>query len=83
VRLPALPMCSRWFEDMTDFVLRRAGEVLTLYARTRRAKMRLARLPQAKSNPSTDRVLLKRDQAREVIDVLKFEGFGIEGQELI
>jgi len=68
---------------MTDFVLRRAGEVLTLCARTTRAKMRLVRLPQVKDSPSTDRVLLKRDQAREVLDVLKIEGYGIEGQELI
>lgn len=68
---------------MTDFVLRRAGEVLTLCARTTRAKMRLARLPQAKDAPSADRVLLKRDQARETLDVLTFEGYGIEGRELI
>jgi hypothetical protein len=48
-----------------------------------RAKMRLARLPQAKNAPSTDRVLLNRDQAKEILDVLNFEGYGIEGQELI
>jgi len=68
---------------MSDFVLRRAGEVLTLCGRTTRAKMRLARLPQAKVAPSTDRVLLKRDQAKEILDVLKFEGYGIDGEELI
>jgi len=68
---------------MSDFVLRRAGEVLTLCGRTTRAKMRLARLPQAKVAHSTDRVVLKRDQAKEILDVLKFEGYGIDGEELI
>jgi DNA-binding transcriptional regulator LsrR (DeoR family) len=63
--------------------IRRAGEVLTACARATRAKMRLVRLPQAKDSPSTDRVLLKRNQTREVLDVLNFEGYGIEGQELI
>jgi len=67
---------------MSDFVVRRAGEILTLCARTERAIKRLARL-QAKDAAFADRVLLKRDQAREVLDVLKFEGYGIEGQELI
>jgi hypothetical protein len=65
---------------MNDFVLRRSGEVLTLCARTERAKAWLsARFPES----STDRVQLKPDQARDIIGLLQFAGFGIEGAELI
>jgi len=31
----------------------------------------------------SDRFVLKRDEARELIDVLKFEGYGVDGEELI
>jgi hypothetical protein len=67
---------------MADFALHRAGGNLTLCARTERAINRLARL-RAKDAALADRVLLKRDQAKEVLDVLKFEGFTIEGLELM
>jgi hypothetical protein len=65
---------------MSDFVLRRSGEVLTLCARTEGAKAWLsARFPES----SADRVQLKPDQARDIISLLKFAGYSIEGQELI
>jgi hypothetical protein len=68
---------------MTDFMLRRAGEILTLRARSERARKRLARFPQAKGAPDADRVLLNASQAREVLDLLRFEGFEVEGKEII
>ena len=30
-----------------------------------------------------DRIVLKREQANEILELLKFEGFGVEGEELI
>jgi hypothetical protein len=65
---------------MTDFALRGHGNVLILCARTERAKKRLERLRQSHNPaPIPDRLVLKRDQARELIDVLKFEGYGVAG----
>jgi hypothetical protein len=68
---------------MSDFVLRRSGEMMTLCARSERAKKRLARLPQAKGAPEVDRVLLNAAQAHEVLDLLRFEGYEVAGKEVI
>jgi hypothetical protein len=73
---------SRWMNP--DFTLSSHGEVLTLCARTDRGLTRLMRLPEAKVTARpVDRILLNREKAREMVSLLKFEGYRIKGDELI
>jgi len=67
-----------------DFTLSSHGELLTLHARTDRGRKRLARVQEAKQpGGSSDRILLKRERAREVVGELKFEGYSLKGEETI
>jgi hypothetical protein len=70
---------------MSDFTLRSHGEMLTLFARSVRGRKRLLRMQRMKEMPTPpdDRMLLRREQAREIVEQLKFEGYNIEGEESI
>ena len=68
---------------MADFVVHVRGELIMLYARNHRALRRLRKLAETKVVPPSDRALLSCDRAREVVDELNFEGYRVEGRQLL
>jgi hypothetical protein len=69
---------------MSDFTIHAHGAMLTLRARTERARTRIAALQPPKSSAEAqDRLLVNREPAREIVQHLKFERYSVEGEEVI
>jgi hypothetical protein len=75
---------GRMNSDLPDFTISSHGELLTLQPRTERGRRRLAQVHEATQwGGSADRILLKRERAREIVSALKFEGYSLKGEEAI